>query len=365
MTPDPRLHAGIPIAANDQLLDMSILHAVRLIRLAKSTANGVLALLNDEVFPDLLAMIRRRLERIEARGFDVGLHTTKRLKELGRQIDGILREGMTQAQRSLIPELNGIARMEAEFWAIRIPRVMPIEVDFITPSPATLNAIVRERPFEGQLLGKWFKSLERSTQAGVRGAVNIGLAEGEPVDAIVRRVRGTAAARFTDGILETSRRNAQSIVRTAVNHITTQAREATYAENQDVVKAVQQISTLDHRTTLICISLDGKVWPINDGPRPPHHFSCRSTTVPVLKSWKELGIDLKEAPPGTRASLNGQVPDTTTYPEWLRRQPVDVQNEVLGVGRARLWRSGDINAGQFIDRRLRPISLAELLRLEG
>jgi hypothetical protein len=93
--------------------------------------------------------------------------------------------------------------------------------------------------------------------------------------------------------------------------------------------------------------------------------NCRSTTVPVLKSWKELGIPLKEARASTRASFSGQVPGKTTYGSWLKGQPVQVQDHVLGKGRAQLFRRGVVPMEKFIDRRYRPLSLRQLEDLES
>jgi hypothetical protein len=121
---------------------------------------------------------------------------------------------------------------------------------------------------------------------------------------------------------------------------------------------------LDNRTTEICIGYDGKVYPINEGPRPPFHWQCRTQAVPVLKSWKQLGINLKEAPEGTRSSMNGQEAAKITYPEWLKKQPIEFQDEVLGPTRAKLWRSGKVKIDRFTqDGKL--LTLDQLRKKEG
>jgi hypothetical protein len=153
------------------------------------------------------------------------------------------------------------------------------------------------------------------------------------------------------------------VVRTATNHFTTQAREITYAENADVVKGVRWVSTLDTRTSFTCIDLDGRVFEPGVGPRPPAHYNCRSTTVPILKSWKELGLSLPDSPAGTRASMDGQVPSTLTYRDWLSRQPTGIQNEVLGPKLGPLFRAGRLE--RLTDRNLRPLTVREVLHREG
>lgn len=77
-----------------------------------------------------------------------------------------------------------------------------------------------------------------------------------------------------------------------------------------------------------------------------------------------MGIDIDESPAGTRASLNGQVPGDTSYEEWLRGQPAHVQDEILGPGRADVFRSGGVEFSRFVDDRGRPVSVEQLRRME-
>ena len=88
--------------------------------------------------------------------------------------------------------------------------------------------------------------------------------------------------------------------------------------------------------------------------------NCRSTSVPVLKSFRELGIDLDEVPLSTRASMDGQIAEDTTFEGFLSRRTVAEQGEVLGVGRAKLWRDGEISFRDLVDGNGRPLTLEEL-----
>ena len=150
------------------------------------------------------------------------------------------------------------------------------------------------------------------------------------------------------------------------------------------------MATLDSRTSLRCASLDGQVFPIGTGPRPPQHPNCRSTITPVTKSWRELakpgalkrgrGADNLDAlferrlkgkgftpdqiagiKRATRASMTGQVPGKLTYARWLRRQPAAFQDDVLGPTRAALFRDGTLTLDRFVDDRTgRAFTLADL-----
>ncbi len=90
------------------------------------------------------------------------------------------------------------------------------------------------------------------------------------------------------------------------------------------------------------------------------HFGCRSTSTPVIKTFRELGFDIDEIPESTRASLDGQIPQDTSFEGWLSRRTVAQQNENLGVGRAKLWRDGDISFRDLMDANGRELSLEEL-----
>ena len=83
--------------------------------------------------------------------------------------------------------------------------------------------------------------------------------------------------------------------------------------------------------------------------------------VPVLKTWKELGINMDELPDGTRASMEGQVTDKT-FTDWLKRKTESdptFADRTLGKGRAELWRNNKITMDQMISGG-KPLSLAEL-----
>jgi SPP1 gp7 family putative phage head morphogenesis protein len=266
--------------------------------------------------------------------------------------------------KELTKELRELAEYEVEWQGELFRHTLPIDFDVIRPDRHQLKAAVEARPFQGALLKEWIEGLETARYHRLRDAIRIGYVEGQSVDQLVRRVRGTKAQGYKDGVLDISRRSAEAMVRTAVNATATHARDALYAENTDLIKSVRWVSTLDNRTTPVCRGRDGKVYPVGKGPRPPAHINCRSTTVPVTKSFRELGIDLDEVPPGTRASMDGQVPAGKSYSDWLRGKSEDFQADILGKKKAKLFRDGKINLDRFVDEKGREYTLEELRRRE-
>ncbi|WP_187275389.1 hypothetical protein [Methylobacterium sp. WL6] len=149
-----------------------------------------------------------------------------------------------------------------------------------------------------------------------------------------------------------------------MTHIAAGASEATYERNADLISGVRWVSVLDSRTTPVCMARDGKVYEPGKGPRPPAHWRCRSTTTPVIKSFRDLGIDLDEVPAGTRASMDGQVPADLTYGAWLAKQPASVQDEILGPTKGLLFRKGEVPVDRFVDRSGHAYTIDELRRRE-
>jgi hypothetical protein len=82
--------------------------------------------------------------------------------------------------------------------------------------------------------------------------------------------------------------------------------------------------------------------------------------VPVTKSWRDLGFDIDEMAPGTRASMDGQVPEETTYSEWLMRQSAARQDDVLGPTRGKLLRQGGLTIDKFVNDKGRTLTLKQL-----
>jgi SPP1 gp7 family putative phage head morphogenesis protein len=345
-------------SVNEAVLDLQVRHQVGLQRLSAGVIRKIIAVLAD-ADKEITAELMGRPATLE------GSFTSQRLKYLLDAVRQIMRDATITLGQDLRGELRDLAKYEADFQASLLTRSLPVAMDIVTPSAQVLNAVVTSRPFQGRLLRDWVADLDKGAYRRLQSAIQQGIVQGETVQQIVTRVRGTAATGFRDGILEVNRRQATNLVRTAVNHVATSAREKLYEENDDLVGGVIWVATLDTRTCEICMGYDGQEFSIDRGPRPPAHPSCRCTTMPRVKSWRELGIDADEVPAGTRASMNGQVPATLSFDAWLKSQSAAVQDEALGPTRGRLFRDGGLTVDRFTDARGNQLNLDELRRREA
>ncbi|MGI9549124.1 MAG: minor capsid protein, partial [Bdellovibrionales bacterium] len=170
-----------------------------------------------------------------------------------------------------------------------------------------------------------------------------------------------------------ARSQVATLARTSITQVANDASDTIYRLNDDVIKGYQYVATLDGRTSIICGRLDGRVFSLDSGfkPRPPQHFGCRSTTIPVVKSAGAIDKvqgnrrinkrNLRNITEARRASINGAVPARTTYPEWLATQDNEIKLNLLGSqSRVALFNEGNLTLTQFSNRDGKLLSLERL-----
>ena len=172
----------------------------------------------------------------------------------------------------------------------------------------------------------------------------------------------------------------QMMRRVMTNAVTGSNMVSNLSKNQEYAKAsryadrVMWLSTLDARTSDFCMVADGKVFPIDEGPRPPAHPNCRSTIIlvgkdesiadvqngltprPAVEAKSKEALDrqgLRTAPSAAnpsgrprgpsisdRSPLKGTQTNATTYEGWLKDQPKYYQEAILGKSATAEFRSG-------------------------
>jgi SPP1 gp7 family putative phage head morphogenesis protein len=343
---------------NETLLDSSIQHSIDSIRYSNGVVRRMLALLN-RVDPDLNAKLTAALERLPPESF-----TVERLDALLASVMSLNKEVYNALQTAMEGELKELVSYEAEYQKKLFETVIPVKLSIAPVNVEAVYAAALSRPFsiskDGAVpMGEYLKGLEADRADKIRDAIRLGYVEGETIDQITRRIRGTRTNNYADGLLEAPRRYVEGMVRTSINHVSNFTRQRFYEANDDVVKGVMWVSTLDGHTSQICRIRDLKVFPVNSGPRPPAHINCRSSTTPVLKSWRELGIDIEDEAPSSRAAMSGQVPEGMNYQQWLQKQSAAVQDDVLGESRGKLFRNG-MKIDRFSDNKGKLYTLDQL-----
>jgi SPP1 gp7 family putative phage head morphogenesis protein len=343
---------------NEELFDKAVGHSIDLTRYSNGTVKRMITLLNKSD-ADLFEKLQSAIERLPADSF-----TVKRLESMLKSVREINEKAYKQVFGEFQQDLFEFTDYELGYQAQLFKDTLPTVVSIASVAPAQVYAAAMAQPFQGRILSDWAKSLETGRLQRIKDGIAIGFTNNETVSQIVQRIRGTRALNYKDGIIDIDRRHAEAVVRTAINHTSQIARDEFYADNADLIKGLRWTATLDSRTSPICQALDGKVFPLKGGQRPPAHWNCRSTMTPVIKSWRELGIDEDDLTGATRASMNGQVPADMTYQQWLQKQSREVQDDILGKGKADIFRSG-VPVTNFVNRNGVELTLAQLKEKYG
>lgn len=382
--------------SNEQFHDAMLRHQTYLLRFAGSVRNRINAIL-DATQQDLADKILARLANAPG-----GLTTPvewKRLNTLMAQIQTIRGRAWDEASELFEDDMVKLSQAEAVSIANMVTVTLPVQIEVVQPTARLLRSIALSRPFQGKILSEWAAGMESEDLRRIHTAVQMGMTAGESMQTITRRVLGTAQADGADGILAMTRAQVQAVTRTAVMHVSNHAREAWFAENNDVVTQEYFVATLDSRTTPICRANDGKVFPLGKGPVPPLHFQCRSLRIAHLdgvlagdrpakpftegqlakefadKEGLEGVTSREDLPHGTKGDFDkwsrgrirelvGPIPASTTYQQWLSNQSAQFQDDTLGKAKGKLFRQGGLTLDRFVNRNGDELTLSELAATE-
>lgn len=241
------------------------------------------------------------------------------------------------------------------------------KVDAVAEQIANIERIIDKAIIQGAPSAEWWARQAEDFRQRFTDTIRTGMAQGESTAQMARRVRGTKALKFKDGIAQIARNNAEALVRTSVQQVGADTRMAFFEDNEGLIAAYQHVSVLDGRTSTSCIVRDGLRWKARGKQPIGHnlpfsemllHWNCRRVLVPLLRGEKDLG-DAK------RASMDGQVSANTNFEDFMNNKGRDFQDDVLGVGKAKLWREGKISLTQLLDQRGNTLTLTELRQKYG
>lgn len=326
---------------------------IDLMRLAVGERKKALSLL-EKMRKELIAKIATE---------DLTVFGKRRASQLLAEANAVIDDYYSQINAKISKTLDGLATHETE---ATTKIMVDAGLDAALPSQATMSAIVSDVLIMGAPSKDWWAKQSESTQFAFAQQVRQGMAQGETNQAIIGRVMG---------IMDVRRRDAASLVHSSIMTVANDARLAVFKANDDINKGVKQVSTLDGNTSDVCIAYSGAEWdldgnPINGNDLPfdggcPRHFNCRSVLVPITKTFREIGLDIDEIAEGTRASDEGQIKASTTFTEFLSGKSKEYQDDLLGKGRAELWRDGKITLRDLLDQKGRSLTLAELKEKHG
>lgn len=385
----------MPKPFQNKLFDIEIMHSVGLKRLEISNAKKVSKFL-EQVEEDVF-------KKASNSEFYQGRITREKRRQLNKTIKRVQKDIAINDRwtfRRLRKQMENLAEYEYAFQTRAVKAAAPFPVGVVSAEQSILLTSVFTEPFQGSPLNEWTRFYSQRKQQKITQAMRQSFYQGEGQAGAARRLLGGPGQ---PGIINASRREAEALARTALNHSANQARNL-FQKNNPVGTKYRYTAVLDGRTTIICGSRDGEIYKSNERPVLPAHINCRSiyvsivdpdvilgerqtitstsTRKKIMREWratarqkagdkwktlnaKQRNVLIKTEKNQWVASNIGTVPAKTTFQQWLRSQNAGFQDQFLGKTRGALFRRGKLKLNDFLDKTTaRPINLDKLRVLE-
>ncbi|ENT3302063.1 minor capsid protein [Acinetobacter baumannii] len=343
------------------LLDALVSHQAYLYRLSSTEINNLLTQF-DSLSSEMLSKLRDLLDDLsdaEKTALMAAQYTTPALKEVRTLVQTWQASVASGLLESFTVSATALAVYEATYQAKTLANRK------IEPNGKTLFNKAKKTPLSGGvLLDYLFEKIADDAKVRVEQTIRDGLSRGQTNQQIVQRIKGKKALNYQDGLLDQSRNQISTMVRTARSHVSNVALNETY---QSIgVEYVKFIATLDSRTSKICMGYSDRVYKKDEPhPVPPLHPNCRSILIPVSDdSGKTIGM----RPFNNKVNGEGEigvVDSNTTFKGWFDKQDAAFQKSWLGPTRYKLFKEGKYSLDKFIDPLTgQPFTLAELKKLD-
>lgn len=362
-------------------------HQANLMRLAAAWAaelRGDMEITESDLIGNLAALLE------DYRIGDYSAEAQKQYLKMNAEILKIRAKSFAEAANYMARQCEHLAQNEAK-WAAAIARK-----NGATGLKKTIrvNTIVKYATVEdGQTISESIDAAAQEDAKRISEICREGVRKSKSLDAIVKEIRGTKELDYSDGVLEATRSEAETIARTGCMGIADEAKMQFYLENADVIRGIEHVATLSGNTCLVCGSLDGHIWKnpgeLGQVPNLPIHPNCRCIHLPVTDMyeinsskrpaeaenyWKEAERQYNEDHPGkkfddlarstklkyyykaqkdyeerTGKPAFDEVPQNMSFAEWLKTKDSRYIESYLGKTRYLLYTKGELPLNRFIN----------------
>jgi SPP1 gp7 family putative phage head morphogenesis protein len=308
---------------------------------------------------------KSRIDDIVSKGNLSGKQKDVLLNKIDDEIVKTFREVNNVTSRSLLDLFSDQVSYTYQNLEVTIGKIWRTERP---PKRIAEDVVLKQPLYQNKTLSAGWAGISLNEKKRLEAVIRKGIAENKSINEIALAVRRGHVHNITMA-------QSKALVVTAVTSVTAQADHAIYKANEKSLKGYQYVAVLDSRTTPLCAHRDGNIYPVDDiAHLPPAHYYCRSTTVPVVKSWEDLaemeGVaqvrkkNLEKLTKKQIAFYDGQTPLKESYNDWLLRQPKDVQLRHLGdYQKVDLFSSGKLHLDRFTNDEGNSIGIRELRRM--
>ena len=253
----------------EELSELINNHLANLQRIGVNWSGDLLERLND-VQSELMGYILSAQKSFGRAGLDSG--TNKRLKIIKAKIESLLNQAYSQGYDTISAQAAGLAENEANHAASLVRAMTGTAVAQV--GKRTVENIVNYGRFNGLTLAEMFNSMSVKDADKIYTTVAKNILSGSTPQSLKKSVQH---------VFDVSNYTAKTVGLTCANGISNDARLATFAQNDDVVKGVEILNSLDGRTCPTCAQIGGLRFAVDakDIPVLPVHPRCRCCYIPV------------------------------------------------------------------------------------
>ena len=326
-------------------------------------ARQATGILKDDVYPSINAAYRAVRDILKQAD---DFNSINDVDKINAQIVKATNEALTTGFAAATANMSTIAIQEAAFnaallssstVALSVPSDSKI-ARYVRDSIMTLSSGDRKQSAIWSKYVEGYKqSFSQRYNAIITDAYSKSLSTGKmaTVGRLTKQLRD-----ISNGLLRT---DAETLVRTGVQHYAARANQLLSDDNADIIEREKPIVTFDSRTSDVCISISSKYpngWKRGESPigYNPYHYRCRTVIGYLLYGQNDFE--------GTRASKGAdggkQIKASTPFAKWLRGQPKSFIVETLGSGRAELFLQGKLSLANLTNKFLNPLKIDEIKR---
>lgn len=228
-----------------------------------------------------------------------------------------------------------IAQAQDDVRAMIATQLPDSQLIALAPQAEAATASITAR-VTGQVTARHYFLQEEAT-AAMKRALMLGLTGGLNPKDVAQRMIDDVQGVFNGGL-----HRARVIARTEIIDAYRMSQRVEEQRHRDILAGWQWVAELSDRTCASCVAMHGTIHPL-DEPGPLDHQQGRCTRTPVTKTWKQLGFDGINEPPGLPQPGDGE--------KWLAKQPEDVQRHILGNRGYKAWKAGAWPSSQWARRR--------------
>ncbi len=210
------------------------------------------------------------------------------------------------------------------------------------PEPA-IRAIVNT-PFQGAMFSQRYANITDQVASDIQGQLIQSMMNGESMDKAGARVAEILGATEDADEMSDFSYEGLRIARTEIMRAQNLGRESVYAANEDIMDGESEwLVTADDKLCPWCLRRNGmtdseiqdedppEADPFFNSATKPLHPHCRCTSLPRLKSWADLGIDMPEGVDDTEMGMRNQDGDWVTVPQTAFEEWIKTRGAELGL----------------------------------